>query len=254
MEFNDVSEIKDLTVIKMTTYMDDHPLKASVHHYLVKSFPDGLRILEHIASEASNYSREMAHPKLTNKWLFDPKHDLEFSSFTEKGHVPYGESSLNQALHCLSIARAFHTSNVFKFDIDGKENTKPGFKFSELKPLSNLEKFEVQGGQLQVIQKYLHQPEPLKIAKFENPVRIELNNGKSVNITHITELGELIYNAKGLKSVDKSLLTSESYKAMIELSGQKMADKIEDFLVGDKAQHRASFLEMNMKKTVGMNM
>lgn len=258
LEILDLKDVKQLMVAKIKIFEDNNPLKASVHNYIVrgedgsrKASHDGRLYLDHVSSDTDNYSLHKIYPKLTQDLIDDPWLEVEFYTWESMGHEVYQEIGLEVYLRDIMLARDFLPSNYFKFDIDGKENTKPGFKFSEIKPLAPNERFDFYNGALHISKKSLHQPVPLKIAQYKTPEQIKLKNGKTVTITHISELGELIYSAKGLKSVDKSLLDSKSYDSFLDRRGPTMADSLDDSLVGDKAQYRASFLEMFKGSNLG---
>lgn len=261
LDITDIQDVKQLMVVKIKVFEGNDPLKSSVHNYIVqgeagsrRASHDGSLYLEHVSSNNDNYSEFIIYPKLNQQLLDDPNIEIEFYNYMTMGAAVYKESSLRHYIRDISLKREFLPSNYFKFDIDGKENTKPGFKFSEMKPLAPNERFEYKDGALCVSLKSLHQPTPLKIAQYETPQKILLKNGRTVTITHISELGELIYNAQGLKSVDKSLLDERSYENFLNRRNPKMADALDDFLVGDKAQYRAKFLEMFKKNTLQFNM
>lgn len=256
-----LENVKHLMVAKIKVFEGNDPLKASVHNYIVqgekgsrRASHDGSLYLEHISSNSDNYSDLRIYPKLTQQLLDDPNIEIEFYDYMTMGDEVYNESSLKYYLRDISIAREFLPSKYFKYDIDGKENTKAGFKFSEMKPLAPNERFEYKDGGLHISNKAMHQPVPLKIAQYETPEKIRLKNGKTVTITHISELGELIYNTNGLKSVDKSLLDKDSYRGFLQRRKPNMADTLDECLVGDKAQHRERFLDMYNKKTHQLSM
>jgi hypothetical protein len=261
LEITELKDVKNFMFAKITVFENKDPLKSSVHNFLVeggkgsrRASHDGSLYLEYQSSSADNYSESRIYPKLSQELLDDPNIEIEFYNYMTIHSEMNNEFSLSIYLRDISRARDFLPSNYFKFDIDGKENTKPGFKFSELKPLAPNERFEYKDGALHLSLKSIHQPVPLKIAQYETPQEILLKNGRTVTITHISELGELIYNAQGLKSVDKSLLDVRSYENFLNRRNPKMTDALDDCLVGDKAQYRAKFLDMFKKNTVQFSM
>ena len=249
MVITDVKQLKAHIAIKKTIYTDNNPFKKSVCWYFVnqnnlyKNNGNNGLTLDFKCNQPDNYTFLERKSIITfdNNWLNDPSHCLEFFDFQEQQGSD--EESLNILIQNLRIKQCFHTSNHFLFDIDGYERTKEGFKFSDSKSLFAKDKFEYRNGAHYLTEESIHRPVPLKIAKFKKPKFLKLKTGETVLITHITEIGELVYSAKGLRSIDRQLLekgfTSKIYENHIYLD---MEDSIEDFLIGDIAQYRSDFI------------
>lgn len=251
IKVDDLSQLNGLTVVRIKSFRDNNPFKATVHNYTVEADGTNEPRLKLVSLNADSYSSKGRRTNLTYDLLNDPTVEVKFYDFLSTDHLIYAESTLETITRSLKADGLLHQSNYFKFDIDGKEHGWPGFKFSEMKQLPHDERFVHKNGFFHVTEKEQHRPVPLRIAKYETPPTIQLKNGRSLKITHITELGELIYNAQGLKSVDKSLIVAESLELLLRktLYDYKMAPALEDFLVGDIAKHRHKFLEAQKQAT-----
>lgn len=257
LKIDDVSQIKHMMIVRIKSLIDNNPFKASVHNYIVKNKECEEPRLSFVSRNSDSYSDHNIRYELNNDLLNDPTIEVKFYEFLDMDALIYAELSFDTIARDLTANKAFHQSNYFKFDIDGQEYGGPGYKFSEMKPLPSNERFVFKNGNYHVTTKERHRPIPLRIAKYETPITVELKNGKNLKITHITELGELIYNAQGLKSVNKMLITDDSLEALTRktlMHDCKFAPALESFLVGDTPQYRQSFLDRENKASMTPSM
>ena len=251
-KIKDISELKAGMAVRWTTRIDNHPMKKSARWFLVeqndvyKNNGVGGLILGYKVDQTDNYSRSkhLSITVPTNEWLLDTRHDVDIFTSAQYRRFMFDESMLCHYLSKMEAAGVFHDSNFFKFDIDGYERTESDYRFSHFKSLfSNKHKVEYGfDGKMYISQDTLHRPFALKIAKYVNPRILDTITGDSVEITHITELGDLIYDINGLKSIDKIML-KEYYTDRLEYKHDlpKFCDSLEECISGDIPQYRQNF-------------
>ncbi|MEG1347750.1 MAG: hypothetical protein RSD49_06810 [Hafnia sp.] len=256
MYITKIEEVRQYLKLRVTTLTDGHPLKVNVHTYTIgRRAICGNHIVEHDSAQTDNYSSIEPHVNLTQEWMDSKERVIEFGiplSLHSDTPRQLEERNLAAYLRQLHQKRAFHPSKYFKFDIDGYEQTSPGFRFSEAHLLPKVEPGFLENGAYYVNEKYDHQPVALKLAQFLEPPVLQLINGKILVITHISERGELVYDIDGLRTVDKKLLTQSCYCELLNSASRyKMANTLDDELVGDVAHYRAEFLEKHQATLLG---
>lgn len=245
-----LEDIKPNSFLRVFTRVDGHPMKETVNNFSIVRGLDGCWCTSFISKDTGSYDLQSRRSwTLTQEWLDDPSNFYEVVGFHEGLDRAYGESFLGK-FSCMSTVHEPHKygflkSCHFRFDIDGLEYTHPGYRFSTMRRLSGSECAERRSDGIYLNVASRHEPVPLLIAKFVNPPTIELKDGRSAVITHITELGELVYDPIGLKSVSKALLGRAAYDVITNHRAEfKFADSLEEFLVGDHPIYRSSSLEM----------
>lgn len=250
-KIKDVTELKAGMAVRWTTRIDNHPMKTSVRWFLVeqndvyKNNGIGGLVLCYKVDQSDNYShrKNISITVPTNEWLLDPCHDVDIFTSALYRRFMFDESMLIHYLGKLESSGAFHDSNFFKFDIDGYERTESNYRFSHFKSLFSKHKVEHGvDGSVYIAQETLHRPFALKIAKYVNPRVLDTITGDSVEITHITELGDLIYDIRGLKCIDKIML-KEYYTDRLKYKCDlpKFCDSLEECITGDIPQYRPDF-------------
>ena len=256
-KLTDVTQIEPRMLIKLTTKKDGNPhksssqwLKAEINPLYTYNDLNGL-VISPITNQTENYDtlQSISITSPNNEWLLSNNHEIEFHTGQQVRDFTHEEILLGYMLRDLSLARAFQVSNHFKFDIDGFERASPNFRFSEISKIFGHETAERRQDGVHITDGTIHRPHPLKIAKFDSPRVVTLRSGDHIPITHITELGELIYDSVGLKSVNKHDLC-RGYVEQLKVNYMlpKMASKLEDHLLGDTPQFRADFDEPKIKK------
>ena len=245
-----IEDIRPHSYLRVFTRVDGHPMKEAVNNFAIEKGIDGRWCTGFISKDTDSYDYQTRWSwVITQEWLDDPNNFYEILGSPEGLNKAYGECFLGLFTNTEGMFEpykyGFLKSCHFRFDIDGLEYTEPGYKFSTMRRLQGSECIERRDDGYYETVAARHQPVPLLIAKFIDPPQIELNDGRFVTITHITELGELVYDPVGLKSVPKSLLTRAAYDVITHHRANfKFADSLEDFLVGDEPVYRASSLEL----------
>jgi hypothetical protein len=254
MKISDVRDIPPATTIKVTSLKDGNPFKKTVTWYTSEKNDvyqnnglDGI-ILSFETNQAGSYSpveaRTITTP--TNEWLNNPRHMVEF--LTDFDTVEHAKNYRNETVLAELVDRLFwverkqHNSKYFRFDIDGMERTEKNFKFSEINKIKSKSGQRYDWG-YEFSEEEIHRPIRLQIGKLTKPRTIDLINGNRVAITHITSVGELIYDIEKFKCVNRMFLAyefSNAYRDM--LWNAKIQDTIEDHLQGDVAEYRPGFL------------
>lgn len=254
MKISDVREIPPNTSVKVTSYKDDNPFKKTEIWYSTERNPvykdNGLNgiVLGFETSAPGSYSpieaRSITEP--TNEWLNDPRHTVDVLTTLETvEHVSRfrNERALAKLVqHLFWGQKKQHDSKYFKFDIDGMERTEKNFKFSEMSKIKSKRGQRYDWG-YEFSEEEMHMPVRLQIGKLTRPRTIDLINGNTVTITHISSVGELIYDIEHFKSVDRKFLTYKPFSAYDDMLWRaKIEDTIEDHLQGDVAEYRPGFL------------
>jgi hypothetical protein len=243
-----VADIAPFSYLRVFTRVDGHPMKETVNTFSIERLRGNLET-GFISSDTDSYDIQSCWSwRITQKWLDDPRNVYEILESDRGRNIAYGESSLKRMTPLMFLEfkkQSFHLSRHFKYDVDGLEGAHSGYRFSKMRKLRGDECVERRADGWYETVASRHQPVPLRVAKFLRPPTITLADGQIVKITHLSELGELIYDPVGLRSVKKSLLTREAYDIITHHRADfGYAEELEDFLVGDEPIYRASSLEM----------
>lgn len=166
-----LQDINERIGVQVTTFVDRNPQKRCDSMMYLERV-DGTVVAEVTAAHPGSY--HVAHlPQsfdIDQNWL--DQRQIKTFGRQEFAAETIKVATLNFLIEEINFKSGFHPSSFAKHEVDNA------------------------GGKV-----YPADSSRLQIAKLEKPFELELKNGKTIGITHVSNIGELIYKAQGLKSV-----------------------------------------------------
>lgn len=168
-----LEDINGRVNVQVTTLTDRNPKMRSVSIMTLERI-DGVPTASVVAGHPGSYavSAPSARPfDIDQAWL-DQRSIKSFATPQLAAAESIKMSTLNMLIEEVGKKNGFHLASFNKHDVDsakGRLEADPAHR--------------------------------LHIAKLEKPFSIELQSGRTVPVSHISNIGELIYKAEGLKSL-----------------------------------------------------